>query len=117
MQYNLQYTLMHIECHSQCSTQKYQGDTNNEKFHLPGGVYLCVIDFLIDFNFILIYINGHQKLSHFRHFLNSEELLINTGSSDGGPRSQVCARLTLRSAPNRHSRIFSAHMSERDEGK
>ena len=26
----------------------------------------------------------------------------NTASAEGGPRSRVCARLTLRSAPHRH---------------
>ena len=31
--------------------------------------------------------------------------------ADGGPRSRVCARLTLRSAPRETSSIFSAHMS------
>ena len=35
----------------------------------------------------------------------------NTASADGGPRSRVCARLTLRSAPHRHKRyFFGAHV-------
>ena len=31
-----------------------------------------------------------------------------SASADGGPRSRVCARLTLHSAPHRHQRILSA---------
>ena len=31
-------------------------------------------------------------------------LLINSAGADGGPRSRVCARLTLHSAPHRHQR-------------
>ena len=35
----------------------------------------------------------------------------NSASADGGPRSRVCARETLRSAPHRHYRkFFGAHV-------
>ena len=34
-----------------------------------------------------------------------------SASADGGPRSWVCARLTLRSAPIDTSRNFSVHVS------
>ena len=37
--------------------------------------------------------------------------------ADGGPRSQVCARLTLRSAPHRQQQKMSAHMSGRRGGQ
>ena len=33
---------------------------------------------------------------------NKSTILINSASADGGPRSRVCARETLRSAPHRH---------------
>ena len=36
-----------------------------------------------------------------------ENILINSASADGGPRSRVCAPLTLRSAPPGTSRHFS----------
>ena len=37
---------------------------------------------------------------------------VNSASADGCPRSLVCERLTLRSAPNYTSGIFPAHVSE-----
>jgi hypothetical protein len=34
--------------------------------------------------------------------LKKKEDNLNSASADGGPRSRVCARETLRSAPHRH---------------
>jgi hypothetical protein len=36
----------------------------------------------------------------------------NFAAADGGPLSQVCARLTLRSAPHRHKRKFPAYFEK-----
>ena len=40
----------------------------------------------------------------------------NSAGVDGGPRSRVCACLTLHSSPIDISGIFSAHMSEGGKG-
>ena len=50
------------------------------------------------------FIRGSEVL---HRMLNTE----NYASADGGHRSRVCARETLRSAPIKTSRNFPAHMS------
>ena len=40
-------------------------------------------------------------------WLVEEECVDNSAHADGGPRSRVCARETLRSDPHRHERKFS----------
>ena len=39
------------------------------------------------------------------------KLNLYSAGADGGPRSRVCAHLTLRSAPHVHQQKFLAHMS------
>ena len=60
-------------------------------------------------NFFIYYIKSGVHL----HILSVTNLYQISAGADGGPRSRVCARLTLRSAPHRHQRIFLAHVSGR----
>ena len=39
--------------------------------------------------------------------LNRQLIELNSAHADGGPRSRICARYTLHSAPHRHERKFS----------
>ena len=48
------------------------------------------------------------RIIEFRHF-NSERVIKISAGADGVTRSQVCARLTLRSASHRHQWRCTAH--------
>ena len=55
-----------------------------------------------------------EALEKFQHYTSECPYLTNdkitkknSAHADGGPRSRVCARETLRSAPHRHERKFS----------
>ena len=63
--------------------------------------------FLTQFFVKCIEINMHIKITSLVSFKFiwwgwAVTIYSNTASAEGGPRSQVCARLTLRSAPHRH---------------
>jgi hypothetical protein len=47
-------------------------------------------------------VKARKKMSEEREQINVEKERKISASADGGPRSRVCARLTLRSAPHRH---------------
>ena len=51
------------------------------------------------------------QIIYFPSYKNKRRI---SASTDGGPCSRVCTRLTLHSAPHLHQRKFPAHMSGRE---